>query len=388
MGNAVPAARAIPYNAHRPLDLHQPGRHDDRRLRAHAPDRLTATARRRRHPPALRDLRARRHRVRRRGQLRRTRRATPQRAAAAGTATRRTTSSCRGARSRARASRRWRATRGAATTLAIAVGCFNGPQPPCSVAAGGGICHLLYGADVTINDPTAPAAVGRGLRPAGRRRARGLGPDHASPPATTPASAASSCSTSQPGGAARRRRRGLRDRPRTDARRDCSYSLPAPCPDLTRETVRATALPAGQRALLGPRRPTPAATSSTAARTRCLAARRPTAARSTAPAPPNRHAVGELDGHEGKRGARSATAPAAAVARPADQQLRRSRSPARSCACSRATCAPARARPARDDARPTPTAASASRSRASASRLLQFAWLSHANDPPSPPTAT
>ena len=37
---------------------------------------------------------------------------------------------------------------------------------------------------------------------------------------------------------------------RTDANRICDYSQPAPCPALSRETVRATSLPAGQRALV------------------------------------------------------------------------------------------------------------------------------------------
>ena len=50
---------------------------------------------------------------------------------------------------------------------------------------------------------------------------------------------------------ARRRRRSSASRTtptsRTDANRICDYSQPAPCPSLTRETVRATSLPAGQR---------------------------------------------------------------------------------------------------------------------------------------------
>ena len=37
---------------------------------------------------------------------------------------------------------------------------------------------------------------------------------------------------------------------RTDANRICDYSLPAPCPSLSRETIRPTTLPAGQRALV------------------------------------------------------------------------------------------------------------------------------------------
>ena len=50
--------------------LHEPGRHDDRRLHAHAPDRLRQPGRRR-HAPLLRALLARRDPFRRRRRLRR-----------------------------------------------------------------------------------------------------------------------------------------------------------------------------------------------------------------------------------------------------------------------------------------------------------------------------
>ena len=44
---------------------------------------------------------------------------------------------------------------GTANVLHLRVGCFN-RGTPCSVAAGGGISHILHGSDVTINDPTPP----------------------------------------------------------------------------------------------------------------------------------------------------------------------------------------------------------------------------------------
>ena len=48
---------------------------------------------------------------------------------------------------------------GTATSLQIAVGCFNGSvDTACTVAPSGGIAHLLSGAQVVLNDPTAPAA--------------------------------------------------------------------------------------------------------------------------------------------------------------------------------------------------------------------------------------
>ena len=69
---------------------------------------------------------------------------------------------------------------GTATTLQIAVGCFNGSvDTACTVAPGGGIAHLLSGAQVVLNDPTAARRVDRGLGPARRRRALRLRRRHA-----------------------------------------------------------------------------------------------------------------------------------------------------------------------------------------------------------------
>ena len=61
---------------------------------------------------------------------------------------------------------------GTATTLQIAVGCFNGSaNTACTVAPSGGIAHLLWGAQVVLNDPTAAGRRRLRLGAAGRRPA-------------------------------------------------------------------------------------------------------------------------------------------------------------------------------------------------------------------------
>jgi hypothetical protein len=135
---------------------------------------------------------------------------------------------------------------GNANQLILRAGCFA-RGTPCSVAAGGRIAHVLYGSDVTISDPTAPSVSveASGLLAGGYR--------DGNDPITLTASDNSGI-----------RRAELLDvtgppvvvaaedyaRTRTDARRVCDYSRPAPCPNLARETIRPTSLPAGQRQLL------------------------------------------------------------------------------------------------------------------------------------------
>ena len=60
--------------------------------------------------------------------------------------------------------------RGDATTLQVAVGCFRRGSP-CSVAKGGRVRNALYGAQVVLNDPSAPAATveASGLLAGGQR---------------------------------------------------------------------------------------------------------------------------------------------------------------------------------------------------------------------------
>lgn len=137
---------------------------------------------------------------------------------------------------------------GNANVLHLRVGCFN-RGTPCSVAAGGGINHILHGADITINDPTPPSVI---------VDASGLlagGPRSGSDPVTVTASDGAGIRSVElidvtnplaPSVV------GVEDytQVRTGANRICDFSLPAPCPSLSREMVTATALPAGQRSVL------------------------------------------------------------------------------------------------------------------------------------------
>jgi hypothetical protein len=135
--------------------------------------------------------------------------------------------------------------KGDATTLSIRAGCFKRAND-CSVAAGGAISHIIHGSDVTIDDPTMPALT---------VEASGLlagGPRDGSDPVTLTASDNSGIrkvellDVSDPAAPVVV---GTEDYgiDRTNANKVCDYSRPAPCPGLSRETVRATALPAGQR---------------------------------------------------------------------------------------------------------------------------------------------
>ena len=166
----------------------------------------------------------------------------------------------------------------------LRVGCFN-RGTPCSVDTGGAISHILHGSDVTINDPTPPTVTveASGLLAGGAR--------NGSDPVTLTASDGAGIRSvelldvTDPAAPAVV---GVEDYAavRTDANRVCDYSQPAPCPSLSRETVRADRAarrPAHRdRARDRHRRQRRRA----AARTRCSPSRRPTAARSTAPAPP------------------------------------------------------------------------------------------------------
>jgi hypothetical protein len=137
--------------------------------------------------------------------------------------------------------------KGDANTLTLRVGCFK-RATDCSVAAGGGISHILHGSDITINDPTAPSVTveASGMLAGGARSG--------SDPVTLNASDNSGIrkveliDVSNP---AAPMVVGVEDYTidRTGANRVCDFSQPAPCPGLSREAVRATSLPAGQRAV-------------------------------------------------------------------------------------------------------------------------------------------
>ena len=171
--------RARPARRHGHHHLHRPDRDDDRRLHADAPAHLPQRSTGRRHPPALRDLQARRHRVRRRGPLRERDARPPGRRRLLVRLSR---------EQRRRAEEHGpalelpgaRGLRRDATTLQIAVGCFNGSVNTACTVAGGGE-HL----PPDLRRPGRPlrpdraGRLDRGLGPARRRPALGLRPDHA-----------------------------------------------------------------------------------------------------------------------------------------------------------------------------------------------------------------
>src|SRR4051794_17086452 len=126
--------------------------------------------------------------------------------------------------------------KGDATTMALRVGCFKRAND-CSVAAGGGISHILYGSDITIQDPTPPAVAveASGMLAGGARSG--------SDPVILTASDNSGIrkvellDVTNP---AAPMIVGTEDYEvdRTGANKVCDYSQPAPCPALSRENVR------------------------------------------------------------------------------------------------------------------------------------------------------
>jgi hypothetical protein len=137
--------------------------------------------------------------------------------------------------------------RGDATTLQIAVGCFRRGSP-CSVGAGGGIGHLVNGAQVVLSDPTAPVASieASGLLAGGPR----------------PGSDAITLDAGDNGGIKRVEVLDVTESGTsvvgaedyaagavTDAGATCSFRLRKACPNLKDEIVRPTSLPAGPRTL-------------------------------------------------------------------------------------------------------------------------------------------
>ncbi len=130
------------------------------------------------------------------------------------------------------------AYRDGARTLAIRVGCFR-RTTNCSAPAGGRVLSLLYGTDVTVNDPVPPepTVAAEGLLAGGRRQ----GADPVVISATDNAGV---------------RRIELWDvtgpAPVLVGARDsaCSARLVKPCPDLPKTAVAPTALQIGDRNVL------------------------------------------------------------------------------------------------------------------------------------------
>ena len=235
--------------------------------------------------------------LRRRRRLRHRARATGCGSRAAGTATRRATPRSAGGRRRCASSGRWPRYRDGARTLSITVGCFR-RTTNCSAPAGGRVFHVLYGVDVTVNDPAppSPTVAAEGLLARGQRQ----GSDPVVVSATDNAGI---------------RRVELWDvtgaAPVLVGARDatCTPRLAKPCPDLAKTPVVPTALRIGRRDVLV-RTIDGAGNRPTAARSPSTSSRRRRAAASTAPARPRRRRSAPAS-----RRAASASAPSATGAR-------------------------------------------------------------------------
>jgi hypothetical protein len=127
--------------------------------------------------------------------------------------------------------------RGDAQTLTIQVGCYR-RATSCSAPAGGRVYHVIYGADITVNDPQPPVP---------NVEAEGLlagGPRHGSDPVVL--------SATDNTGIRRVELIDVTGTPTLVGARNsrCSARLVRPCGDLTRSAVTPTALPVGQRSVL------------------------------------------------------------------------------------------------------------------------------------------
>jgi hypothetical protein len=127
--------------------------------------------------------------------------------------------------------------KGDARTMTIRVGCFQRVSD-CSAPAAGRVYHVLYGTDITINDPTRPAAT---------VAAEGLvagGPRSGSDPVVV--------SATDNAGIRRIELVDVTGQPAVVGARDitCDFRLPRPCPDVNRATVGPTALAVGRRSIL------------------------------------------------------------------------------------------------------------------------------------------
>jgi hypothetical protein len=134
---------------------------------------------------------------------------------------------------------------GNANQLVLRVGCYN-RGTPCALSAGNTINHSFSGADVTVNDPTPPAVTvaASGLLAGGVRGG--------SDPVTLSATDSAGIRRVDLIEAATGQVVGSEDytTARTDASKLCDFSLPAPCPQLSAETVRPTSMSAGAHSII------------------------------------------------------------------------------------------------------------------------------------------
>jgi hypothetical protein len=137
---------------------------------------------------------------------------------------------------------------GNANSLSIHVGCFR-RNTSCSAPANGRVYHVLYGVDVTVDDPQPPSAT---------VAAEGLlagGPRNGSDPVVLEAvdnAGIRRVELHDVTNAAAPRLVGAEDytAARTDAGATCSARLAKTCPNLARELVRPTSLQVGRRMIL------------------------------------------------------------------------------------------------------------------------------------------
>ena len=150
------------------------------------------------------------------------------------------------------------AYRNDARTLLVRIGCFRRDTAPCQVGPGGRILNSLFGARVTVSDPTPPASAtveAAGLLSGGQRD--GSDPVTVSAADNAGIRKVEIVDFTDP---AAPRVVGAENydvgftyeagEQRTDGGATCSFRLAKPCPDLSRETVRASSLQVGSRTLV------------------------------------------------------------------------------------------------------------------------------------------
>ncbi len=141
--------------------------------------------------------------------------------------------------------------------LILRAGCFPRGGTPCQVGAGGHIDNVMAGAQITVNDFTAPSSVSveaAGLLAGGARDGSDAVTVTAADNAgigrvdivdvTDPAAARVVGSENYDVGITYQT-----GEQRTDAGSTCSFRLAKPCPNLSRETVRPSSLQVGRRTL-------------------------------------------------------------------------------------------------------------------------------------------
>ncbi len=133
-------------------------------------------------------------------------------------------------------------------TLLLRVGCYGGTA--CQIGPGGRVFHVVYGAQITVNDFTAPSSSveAGGLLSGGGR--------DGSDPVTLTASDNAGVGrveildVTDPAAPRVVGSENYAAGQKSDRGSACSFRLPKPCADLSRETVRPSSLQVGRRALV------------------------------------------------------------------------------------------------------------------------------------------